>query len=58
VNGVETVEELRAFRRTVRRSGAFGDEAWTSRLVDEGLLDPVRPRGRPKKTPDVFLQKP
>ena len=53
VNRAQSDEELLALRRCVARGRPFGTERWVRRLAsDWGLESTLRPRGRPKKTPE------
>ena len=50
-----TAAELKAVRNSVNRGSPFGDKNWVqaiSRHLD--LQSTLRPRGRPKKSPDTF----
>ena len=50
VNEPQTEGELAAIRRSVLRGVPYGDDAWTTRAVqDLGLETTLRPRGRPRK---------
>ena len=50
VNAPQTKAELAALRRSVARGCPYGNDAWSSRIVDRlGLESTIRPRGRPKK---------
>ncbi len=47
-----TAEELAMVRHSVVRGTPFGDPKWLQRIVAKlGLESTVRPRGRPRKTP-------
>jgi len=50
VNQPQTDAELKALRRCVHRSQAYGSDDWVKRAaVTLGLESTLRPRGRPKK---------
>ncbi len=50
VNGAETVGELAALRRSVRRGAPFGSEAWRQETAQRlGLASTLKPLGRPRK---------
>ena len=52
VNEAQTPEEVEALRRCVARGVPYGSPSWTLRTASEwGLLDVLRPRGRPRKRP-------
>jgi putative transposase len=53
VNRAETEAELAAVRQSVVRGTPFGAPAWQVRTAAElGLESALRPRGRPRKTPE------
>jgi len=53
VNAPQTELELSALRRCVQRNSPYGNAAWTDRTARAlGLVSTLRPRGRPKLTPD------
>jgi len=53
VNQPETEEELAALRRCVNRGRPLGSEMWVRRIAATlGLESTLRPRGRPRKTPN------
>jgi REP-associated tyrosine transposase len=55
VNGVENDRDLGEIRLAVRRGAPFGDPDWTLKTAGIlGLESKLRPRGRPKKDPDLF----
>lgn len=50
VNAAQTLGELEALRRCVRRGQLFGEEAWVEATVKRlGLEAAMRPQGRPRK---------
>jgi putative transposase len=50
VNTAQTLGELEALRRCVRRGQPFGEEAWVEATVKRlGLEGTMRPQGRPRK---------
>ena len=53
VNTPETEAELKAVRSAVRRSHPLGSPKWQQRIAKRlGIEHSLRPRGRPRKTPD------
>jgi putative transposase len=55
VNGVEPDEDLARVRDAIRRGAPLGDSNWTVATAARlGLESTLRPRGRPKKDPDLF----
>jgi hypothetical protein len=56
VNQPLTGAELHAVRTSVNRGTPFGDQTWVQRIAQElNLQSTLRPRGRPKKSPDTFF---
>ena len=53
VNRPDTEKELAALRSCIARSRPFGSQRWVRRVAAElGLESTVRPRGRPRKSPE------
>jgi putative transposase len=56
VNHPESEAEFEALREAIRRGRPFGSEEWSLRIARElGIESTIRPRGRPKKGSDPFL---
>ncbi|HEX4414876.1 MAG TPA: hypothetical protein VH107_20195, partial [Lacipirellulaceae bacterium] len=54
VNQPQTEAELAAIRRAVQRGQPFGGEAWREKVTKQlGLEHSFRPRGRPRKEPEL-----
>ncbi len=50
-----TATELKAVRKSVNRGSPFGDDNCVQAIARHlNLQSPLRPRGRPKKSPDTF----
>jgi putative transposase len=53
VNRALTAEELDALRRCVQRGAPYGSDRWVRNTAERlGLESSLRPRGRPRKTPE------
>lgn len=53
VNRALSEGELASVRRSIERGNPFGDPRWTKRIADRlGLESTLRPRGRPRKSPE------
>jgi len=55
VNKLVTAAEMKPVRTSVNRAAPFGDDNWVQGISRKLNLQPaLRPRGRPKKSPDTF----
>jgi putative transposase len=55
VNGLEPDDNLAHIRSAISRGFPLGDSDWTKATATKlGLESTLRPRGRPKKDPDLF----
>jgi putative transposase len=58
VNKPQTVAEVERLRESLRRGRPFGEERWMKKTAGKlGLEASLRPRGRPRKNPEMSIGK-